>query len=77
MHHAHWRGTKPTQQGCLPRSPIAGLLHCKNIGTYPSGVAARLLNIDRATFLNILGKYHVSYFQLETKEDLSNDLENA
>jgi predicted HTH domain antitoxin len=53
------------------------LVKLYELGKISSGVAARLLNIDRVTFLNLLGKYHVSYFQPETKEDLSNDLENA
>lgn len=53
------------------------LVKLYELGKISSGKAARLLNMDRVTFLNLLGNYHVSYFPSETKEDLLSDLGNA
>ncbi|MDD3771868.1 MAG: UPF0175 family protein [Weeksellaceae bacterium] len=53
---------------------ISALVKLFELGKISSGIAARVLNISRLEFLNLLGKYKVSYLDVE---DLSEDLENA
>lgn len=53
---------------------ISALVKLFELGKISSGIAARVLNISRLEFLNLLGKYKVSYLDVE---DLNEDLENA
>ncbi|WP_028295897.1 UPF0175 family protein [Olivibacter sitiensis] len=56
---------------------VLSIVKLYELGKISSGVAARLLNMDRVAFLDLLGKYHVSYLQPDTEEDLLSDLGNA
>ncbi len=47
------------------------------LGKISSGLAAKLLNINRIDFLELLNKYNVSYFYNGTEDELVNDLSNA
>lgn len=53
---------------------ISALVKLFELGKVSSGTAAKVLNISRLEFLNLLGKYKVSYLAVE---DLGEDLENA
>ncbi|MFZ4675047.1 MAG: UPF0175 family protein [Nodosilinea sp.] len=46
------------------------------MGKLSSGRAAQLAGMSRVAFLMILGRYHVSPFQL-TAEELEQDIQNA
>lgn len=47
------------------------------LGKISSGFAARLLNISRIDFLELLGKYKVSIFPDNLAQDLESDYNNA
>jgi predicted HTH domain antitoxin len=47
------------------------------LGKISSGMAAKLLDIDRLDFLELLAKYNVSYFQLNMEDELESDFRNA
>ena len=47
------------------------------LGKISSGLAAKVLGIDRVDFLELLGKYKVSIFQYGSKEEILEDLKNA
>ncbi len=47
------------------------------LGKISSGMAAKVLKISRVDFLELLGKYKVSIFSYESKEELLEDLKNA
>ena len=47
------------------------------LGKISSGQAAKLLNINRVDFLELLQKYNVSYFPKELEEELEDDIKNA
>lgn len=47
------------------------------LGKISSGMAARILKMSRVEFLELLGKYKVSIFSYESKEELLEDLKNA
>lgn len=53
---------------------ISALVKLFELGKISSGIAAKVLNISRIEFLDLLGKYNVS--SLNT-EDVNEDLENA
>lgn len=53
---------------------ISSLVKLFELGKVSSGLAAKVLNISRLEFLNLLGKYKVSYLDVD---DLNEDLENA
>jgi predicted HTH domain antitoxin len=55
---------------------IISLVKLYELGKVSSGIAARILNISRLEFLNILSQYNVSYFA-STEEELESDFENA
>ena len=53
---------------------ISSLVKLFEMGKVSSGIAAKVLNISRLEFLDLLGKYKVSYLGID---DLNEDLENA
>ena len=53
------------------------LIKLYELGKISSGAAAKLLNLSRVDFLEMLGKYNVSYFHEELKNELQSELENA
>ncbi len=52
---------------------IVSLVKLYELGKISSGFASKLLKISRVDFLELLGKYNVSYFE----NDLESDFENA
>ncbi len=53
------------------------LVKLYELGKVSSGHAAKLLNISRLEFLELLQKYNVSYFPKELEEELEDDMRNA
>jgi hypothetical protein len=47
------------------------------MGDSLSGMAAKVLDISRVDFIELLGKYKVSIFPYEDKKELLEDLRNA
>jgi len=47
------------------------------LGKISSGMAAKVLDISRVDFIELLGKYKVSIFSYEDKEELLEDVKNA
>lgn len=47
------------------------------LGKISSGTAAELLGITRVDFIELLGKYRVSYLQPASETDLISDFKNA
>lgn len=56
---------------------ILSLVKLYELGKVSSSFAAKLLGISRIDFLEMLGKYNVSYFTEELVNELDTDLENA
>jgi predicted HTH domain antitoxin len=53
------------------------LIKLYELGKVSSGIAAGLLDMTRTEFLELLGRYEVSYFQTGNEDDLLSDLNNA
>ena len=53
------------------------LVKLYELGKISSGFAAKLLNLNRVDFLEILQKYNVSYFHKGFEDELESDLANA
>ncbi len=53
------------------------LIKLYELGKISSGLAAKLLNISRIDFLELLEKYNVSYFHKGLENELESDLANA
>jgi predicted HTH domain antitoxin len=53
------------------------LVKLYELGKISSGVAAKLLGINRVAFLELLQKYNVSYFHKGLEEELEQDVKNA
>ncbi len=53
------------------------LVKLYELGKISSTRAADLLNISRVDFLELLGKYQVSYFARGLENELESDFENA
>lgn len=53
------------------------LVKLYELGKISSGVAAKLLDIPRTEFLNLLGKYHVSYLHPASNDDFLSDFQHA
>ncbi len=53
------------------------LIKLYELGKISSGYAAKLLNMRRIDFLEMLQNYHVSYFFEGIEDELENDLSNA
>lgn len=56
---------------------IISIVKLYELGKISSGLAAKLLNVNRIDFLELLNKYNVSYFYNGTEDELVNDLSNA
>ncbi len=56
---------------------IISLVKLYELGKISSSVGAKLLNITRIDFLELLGKYNVSYFHNGLENELEVDFENA
>lgn len=56
---------------------LLSLVKLYELGKISSGVAAKLLNMQRVEFLNLLGKYNVSYFHTASGDDLLSDFQHA
>ena len=53
------------------------LIKLYELGKISSGLAAKLLNINRIEFLELLGKYNVSYLYNGLENQLESDVANA
>ena len=53
------------------------LIKLYELGKISSGMAAKVLDISRVDFIELLGKYKVSIFPYENKEELLEDVRNA
>ncbi len=53
------------------------LIKLYELGKISSGLAAKLLDINRIDFLELLEKYNVSYFHQGLENEIESDLLNA
>ena len=53
------------------------LVKLYELGKISSGFAAKLLNLTRIDFLELLGKYYVSYYHKGLENELESDYRNA
>ena len=53
------------------------LIKLYELGKISSGLAAKHLDLTRIDFLELLGKYNVSYFHKGLENELESDLRNA
>ncbi|RLD53485.1 MAG: UPF0175 family protein [Bacteroidetes bacterium] len=53
------------------------LIKLYELGKISSGLAAKLLHINRIDFLELLEKYNVSYFHKGLENELESDFSNA
>jgi predicted HTH domain antitoxin len=53
------------------------LVKLYELGKISSGLAAKLLSMNRVDFLELLEKYNVSYFHKGLENELESDLRNA
>lgn len=53
------------------------LIKLYELGKISSGFAAKLLNLNRIEFIELLEKYNVSYFHKGLENELESDLVNA
>ncbi len=56
---------------------IISLIKLYELGKISSGLAAKLLNMNRIDFLELLEKYNVSYFHKGLENEIESDLSNA
>lgn len=56
---------------------IISLIKLYELGKISSGLAAKLLNMKRVDFLELLEKYNVSYFFKGIENELESDFLNA
>jgi len=56
---------------------ILSLIKLYELGKISSGFAAKLLNMNRIDFLELLEKYNVSYFHKGIENEIESDLSNA
>jgi len=47
------------------------------LGKISSSIAAKILNLTRVDFIELINKYQVSFFSYVSEEELLNDLKNA
>ena len=47
------------------------------LGKISSSIAAKILNLTRVDFIELINKYQVSFFSYISEEELLNDLKNA
>jgi predicted HTH domain antitoxin len=67
---------KETPETLSRELPLLAAIKLFELGKLSSGRAAQLAGISRVAFLNLLGRYQVSPFQL-TPEALEQDVQNA
>lgn len=53
------------------------LIKLYELGKISSGLAAKLLNMNRIDFLELLEKYNVSYFHQGLENEIESDFSNA
>jgi predicted HTH domain antitoxin len=53
------------------------LIKLYELGKISSGLASKLLTISRIEFIDLLGKYNVSYFHESLGNELETDFSNA
>ena len=53
------------------------LIKLYELGKISSGLAAKLLNMSRIDFLELLERYNVSYFHKGLENEIESDLSNA
>ena len=53
------------------------LIKLYELGKISSGLAAKLLNMNRIDFLELLEKYNVSYFHKGLENEIESDFSNA
>ena len=56
---------------------VISLVKLYELGKISSGQAAKLLNISRVDFLDLLQRYNVSFFYSGLENELESDLKNA
>ncbi len=56
---------------------IISLVKLYELGKISSGLAAKLLNMKRIDFLELLEKYNVSYFHKGLENEIESDFSNA
>ena len=56
---------------------IISLIKLYELGKISSGLAAKLLDMKRVDFLELLEKYNVSYFSKGLENELESDFSNA
>jgi predicted HTH domain antitoxin len=47
------------------------------LGKVSSSIAAKILNLTRVDFIELINKYQVSFFSYVSEDELLNDLKNA
>jgi predicted HTH domain antitoxin len=56
---------------------LISMIKLYELGKISSGLASKLLNINRIEFIELLGKYNVTYFNNCLENELENDFYNA
>lgn len=56
---------------------VISLIKLYELGRISSGHAAKLLDISRADFLDLLGRYRTSYFGAGYENELESDMSHA
>ena len=56
---------------------VVSMVKLYEIGKISSSIAAKILNIKRIDFLELLNKYNVSYFHKGMENEIENDFANA
>ena len=56
---------------------VLSLVKLYELGRISSGTAAKLLGVERVEFLDLLGKYQVSYLHPASDDDLLSDFKHA
>ncbi len=56
---------------------VISLIKLYELGKISSGRAAKLLRLSRLEFLELLAKYNVSYFNVDSEDELESDMRNA
>ena len=68
---------KMENQEFMDEMKTISLIKLYELGKISSGKAAKILNINRLDFLEVLRKYKVSYFHDGLEDELESDVRNA
>ncbi len=68
---------KMENQEFISEIKTISLIKLYEMGKISSGLAAKLLNINRIDFLELLEKYNVSYFHKGLEKEIESDFLNA